>query len=254
MTSPTSSAAGVEGVRGQRAVEWRLVDAVAKPAQFAAAVQERAAQLAAGSDRPAGGKGVALTRLEREETADSLQAIRTSGSRSTAASARRPSPVKAPTGAQPAGRRRHRGGRRRLVAAGRCAASWTTPFLNLRTNELDIGTWLLKTEGEAEAVLASDAVMLAHKDHWLVRERIHRRAAPHAGTPGRVVAQPVRAGRGGLVLCRHAGGGWPLRPTAAYMLALPDDAARAPKLVLNEFNFGFYPMVNDQSRLRAPLL
>ena len=57
----------VEGVRGQRAVEWRLVDAVAKPAQFAAAVQERASQLAAGSDRPAGAKGVALTRLERRE-------------------------------------------------------------------------------------------------------------------------------------------------------------------------------------------
>ena len=57
----------VEGVRGQRAVEWRLVDAVAKPAQFAAVVHERAAKLAEGSPRPAGAKGVALTRLERED-------------------------------------------------------------------------------------------------------------------------------------------------------------------------------------------
>ena len=52
----------VEGVRGQRAVEWRLVDAIAKPAQFAAAVHERAAALADGSPRPAGAKGVALPR------------------------------------------------------------------------------------------------------------------------------------------------------------------------------------------------
>jgi benzoyl-CoA-dihydrodiol lyase len=62
----------VEGVRGQRAVDWRLVDAVAKPAQFPAAVQERASQLAAASDRPANGKGVALTRLERTDSADGI--------------------------------------------------------------------------------------------------------------------------------------------------------------------------------------
>src|SRR4051812_27137192 len=57
----------VEGVRGQRAVEWRLVDAAVKPAQFGAFVQERAKTLAAASDRPAGGKGVALPRIERSE-------------------------------------------------------------------------------------------------------------------------------------------------------------------------------------------
>src|SRR6476469_6624797 len=60
----------VEGVRGQRAVEWRLVDAVAKPAQFATVVHDRAAKLADGSPRPAGAKGVALTRLERSDSAD----------------------------------------------------------------------------------------------------------------------------------------------------------------------------------------
>src|SRR6186713_720992 len=63
----------VEGVRGQRAVEWRLVDAIAKPAQFAAAVHERAEKLAATSARPADAKGVALPRLERSESADALR-------------------------------------------------------------------------------------------------------------------------------------------------------------------------------------
>src|SRR3989344_3437154 len=79
--------------------------------------------------------------------------------------------LKAPTGAQPtdiAG----------IEAAG--AAWWPLALarqlddaiLNRRTNELDIGTWLLKTEGDAQAVLASDAALIAHQDHWLVRETI----------------------------------------------------------------------------------
>src|SRR5678815_3230883 len=63
----------VEGVRGQRAVEWRLVDAIAKPAQFAAAVHERAEKLAAASPRPADATGVALPRLERTETSDGIR-------------------------------------------------------------------------------------------------------------------------------------------------------------------------------------
>jgi benzoyl-CoA-dihydrodiol lyase len=235
----------VEGVRGQRAVEWRLVDAVAKPAQFAAAVQDRAAQLAAGSDRPAGGKGVALTRLEREETADSLRysnvEIQIDRSKRTATIT-----VKAPTGTQPAGVAD-------IEAAG--AAWWPLAvcrelddaILHLRTNELDIGTWLLKTEGDAKAVLASDAVMLAHKDHWLVRETIGalRRTLARLDVSSRSLFALVEAGScfaGTLAELAFAA-------DRTYMLALPDDAERAPKLVLNEFNFGFYPMVNDQSRL-----
>ncbi|RST52422.1 2,3-epoxybenzoyl-CoA dihydrolase [Variovorax sp. DXTD-1] len=236
----------VEGVRGQRAVEWRLVDAVAKPAQFAAAVQDRAAQLAAGSDRPAGGKGVALTRLEREETADSLRysnvEIQIDRSKRTATIT-----VKAPTGTQPAGVAD-------IEAAG--AAWWPLAvcrelddaILHLRTNELDIGTWLLKTEGDAEAVLASDAVMLAHKDHWLVRETIGalRRTLARLDVSSRSLFALVEAGScfaGTLAELAFAA-------DRSYMLALPDEAERAPKLVLNEFNFGFYPMVNDQSRLQ----
>src|SRR6476660_1415925 len=160
----------VEGVRGQRAVEWRLVDAIAKPAQFGAAVQERAAKLAEGSDRPANGKGVSLTRLEREESADSLRyehvTVEIDRARRTATYT-----VKAPKGAQPAD----------IAAIEAAGAAWwplamarqlDDAILNMRTNELDIGTWLLKTEGDAQAVLASDATLLANKDHWLVRETI----------------------------------------------------------------------------------
>ncbi len=236
----------VEGVRGQRAVEWRLVDAIAKPAQFAAAAQERAAKLAAGSDRPADGKGVSLARLEREDGADSLRyehvTVEIDRARRTATFT-----VKAPTGAQPAD----------LAAIEAAGAAWwplamarqlDDAILNMRTNELDIGTWLLKTEGDAQAVLASDAAMLANKDHWLVRETIGalRRTLARLDVSSRSLFALVESGScfaGTLAEIAFAA-------DRAYMLALPDDAERAPKLVLNEFNFGFYPMVNDQSRLQ----
>jgi len=236
----------VEGVRGQRAVDWRLVDRIAKPAQFAATVDETAARLAEGSARPANAQGVALTRVEREEGADSLRYAHVSvdidRTRRTATLT-----VKAPTGAQPtdiAG----------IEAAG--AAWWPLALarqlddaiLNLRTNELDIGTWLLKTEGDAQAVLASDATLVAHQDHWLVRETIGalRRTFARLDVSSRslfALVEPGSAFAGSLAELAFAA-------DRTYMLALPDDAERAPQLTLNEFNFGLLPLVNDQSRLQ----
>ncbi|GDY34801.1 2,3-epoxybenzoyl-CoA dihydrolase [Acidovorax sp. NB1] len=236
----------VEGVRGQRALDWRLVDRIAKPAQFAAAVSETAARLAEGSHRPANAQGVALTRVEREETADGLRYAHVSvdidRTRRTATIT-----VKAPTGAQPtdiAG----------IEAAG--AAWWPLALarqlddaiLNLRTNELDIGTWLLKTEGDAQAVLASDSTLIAHQGHWLVRETIGalRRTFARLDVSSRslfALVEPGSAFAGSLAELAFAA-------DRTYMLALPDDAERAPKLTLNEFNFGLLPLVNDQSRLQ----
>jgi benzoyl-CoA-dihydrodiol lyase len=237
----------VEGVRGQRAVDWRLVDAIAKPAQFAAAVQERAGKLGGGSQRPGkGAKGVSLERIAREDAPDSLRyanvGVDIDRVRRTATLT-----VKAPSGAQPtdiAG----------IEAAG--AAWWPLAMcrelddaiLNLRTNELDIGTWLLKTEGDVQAVLTNDALMLAHQDHWLVRETIGalRRTLARLDVSSRSLFALVESGSafaGTLAEIAFAA-------DRTYMLALPDDEQRAPTLTLNEFNFGFYPLVNDQSRLQ----
>ncbi|MDZ4126676.1 MAG: benzoyl-CoA-dihydrodiol lyase, partial [Hydrogenophaga sp.] len=121
-------------------------------------------------------------------------------------------------------------------------------ILCLRTNELDIGTWLLKTEGDAAAVLASDAVMLANKDHWLVRETLGlmRRTFARLDVSSRSLFALIESGScfagcfAELAFCADR----------AYMLALPDDADKAPKLQLDAFNFGVLPMVNDQSRLQ----
>jgi len=234
-----------EGVRGQKAVEWRLVDAVAKPQQFAAVVQERAAKLAAQSDRPANGKGVQLTPLQRVDAADSISyefvTVTIDRAKRNATFT-----VKAPKGAQPAD----------IAAIEAAGASWwplqvarelDDAILNMRTNELDIGTWILKTEGDAAAVLAADATLLANKDHWFVRETLGllRRTLARLDVSSRSLFALVEPGScfagtlAELAFCADR----------TYMLALPDDAAKAPKLQVNELNLGFYPMVNGQSRL-----
>ena len=235
----------VEGIRGQRALEWRLVDALAKPAQFAAIVQERAAKLAQASHRPADGKPVTLPRLDREDGPDSLRyehvRVDIDRTRRTATFT-----VSAPRGAQPVD----------LAGIEAAAAAWwplamarqlDDAILQMRTNELDIGIWLLKTSGDAAAVLAVDALLLAHRDHWFVRETL--------GALRRTLARLDVSSRSLFALLEaescFAGTLSELAFAAdrAYMLVLPDDTARAPRLTLSEMNLGPLPMVNDQARL-----
>jgi benzoyl-CoA-dihydrodiol lyase len=235
----------VEGVRGQRAVEWRLVDAIAKPAQFAAAVHERAAALAAASPRPATAEGVGLARLERNEGADAIGyehvAVAIDRARRTATIT-----VKAPRGPQP-------GDIAGIEAAG--AAWWPLAMarqlddaiLTLRTNELEIGTWILKTEGDGAAVLAADATLLALREHWLVRETIGllRRTFARLDVSSRTLFALIEPGScfaGMLAELAFAA-------DRSYMLALPDEPERAPTLQLDDLNFGLLPLVNDESRL-----
>ncbi len=235
----------VEGVRGQRAVDWRLVDAVVKPAQFAATVQQRAAELGQQSDRPADGKGVSLVKVEREDSANGLRYRHVTVAIDRAARAATFT-VHAPVGAQPtdiAG----------IEAAG---ASWwplamarelDDAILSMRTNELDTGTWLLKTQGDPAAVLANDALMQANESHWFVRETLGmlRRTLARLDVSSRSLFALVDSDScfaGTLAELAFAA-------DRAYMLALPDDPEHAPRLSLSAFNFGPLPMVNGQSRL-----
>ncbi|NYG32436.1 benzoyl-CoA-dihydrodiol lyase [Sphaerotilus montanus] len=235
----------VEGVRGKKAKDWRLVDDIVKPAQFAAKVQERALQLAAQSDRPADGKGVELVQVERTVEADALRyanvTVEIDRAKRTATWT-----VKAPTGAQPtdiAG----------IEAAG---AAWyplamarelEDAILSMRTNELDIGTWLIKTSGDAAAVLAMDATLAAHQNHWLVRETtgLLRRTFSRLDVSSRSLFALIEPGScfAGTFLELA------LACDRSYHLALPDDEAAAPKLTVGEANFGRYPMATGQSRL-----
>lgn len=236
----------VEGVRGQRAVDWRLVDAIAKPADFAQAVQDRAARLGAASGRAPATQGIALPRLERQEGPDSLGyehvTVQIDRTRRTATLT-----VKAPHGEQPTS----------LAAIEAAGAAWwplamgrqlDDAILNLRTNERDIGIWLLKTEGDGDAVLQADKMLLEHRAHWLVRSTLGllRRAFARLDVSSRTMFALIEPGScftGMLAELAFAA-------DRTYMLALPDDAARAPRMVLDDFNFGLLPMVTDQSRLQ----
>ena len=235
----------VEGVRGQKAKDWRLVDDIAKPAQFAAKVQERALQLAATSDRPADAKGVALPKLARVDEVDALRydhvTVEIDRAKRVATFV-----VKGPGATQPqdiAG----------IEAAG---AAWyplqmgrelDDAILQMRTNELEIGTWLIKTEGEVSAVLALDSTLLAHQDHWLVRETIGllRRTFSRLDVSSRSLFALVEPGScfAGTLLELA------LACDRSYQLMLPDDATRTPRIAVSEANFCLYPMVTDQSRL-----
>ena len=234
-----------EGVRGQKAKDWRLVDDIAKPAQFAAKVQERALQLAAQSDRPADARGVELTPLDRTLEADALRysqvTVEIDRARRVATWT-----VKAPSGAQPtdvAG----------IEAAGSAwyplvlARELEDAILSMRTNELEIGTWLMKTAGDAAAVQAMDATLLAHQDHWLVRETtgLLRRTLSRLDVSSRSLFALIEAGScfAGTFLELA------LACDRSYHLALPDDETAAPKITVGEVNFGLYPMATDQSRL-----
>ncbi|WP_423199716.1 MULTISPECIES: 2,3-epoxybenzoyl-CoA dihydrolase [unclassified Cupriavidus] len=234
-----------EGVRGQRAKDWRLVDEIAKPAVFAQVVREQARALAATSDRPADATGISLAPLERTIEADALR-YRYVAVEIDRQARRATFMVKAPTGPQPAS----------VAGMLEAGAAWyplqlarelEDAILSMRTNELDIGTWLIKTEGDADAVLAMDALLLANRDHWFVRETIGllRRTFSRLDVSSRSLFALVEPGScfAGTFLELA------LACDRIYHLALPDDEARAPRIVVADTNFGLYPMATEQSRL-----
>jgi benzoyl-CoA-dihydrodiol lyase len=233
-----------EGVRGEKALAWRLVDAIAKPAQFEAKVKERALALAVTSGRPQSAKGVALTPIERTIEADALHYSHVTltidrGARAATFT------IKGPAGPQP----------QDIAAIEEKGANWyplalarelEDAILSMRTNELDIGLWLMRSEGELEALLAMDATLRALKGHWLVRETVGylRRTFSRLDVTSRSLFALVDEGScfaGALFEIA-------LACDRIYHLALPGEA-RAPKIALSEANFGDYPMASGQSRL-----
>ena len=235
----------VEGVRGQKAKDWRLVDDIAKPQVFAQKVKARALELAAQSDRPADGKGVMLPPVACVIEADALRypfvTVEINRAKRTATWT-----VKGPTGVQPTD----------IAGIEADGAAWyplqmarelEDAILQMRTNELDIGTWLIKTQGDPAAVLAMDVMLLAHQHHWLVRETIGllRRTFSRLDVSSRSLFALIDAGS-----C-FAGTFFELALACdrSYHLALPDDESGAPKITVGEINFRLYPMVTDQSRL-----
>jgi benzoyl-CoA-dihydrodiol lyase len=157
-----------EGVRGQRALDWGLVDELAPKTKLAEAARSRAEELAAASDRPSDAAGVPLPPLERELEADRIVYPNLTVELDRALGVARFT-VRGPADGGP-------DDPEAITALG--AAWWPLALarqlddaiLLLRFNQPEIGTWVLRSQGDPEAVAAVDRVLLAHPDHWLVRE------------------------------------------------------------------------------------
>ena len=235
-----------EGVRAERAREWKLVDHIAKPQQFDEMIAARAADLAKTSDRP-GGQGVALTPLNRKIDENGYhythvdvvidQAARGATLTLTAPMCRQPDAIDEIL---------TQGARWWPLAMAR---ELDDAILMLRTNHLDIGLWRIKTRGDLSAVLEADAMLMKHRDHWFVRETIGflRRSLRRLDVSSRSLFAIIDEGScfGGLFLELA------LATDRSFMLRLEDDFARAPRVALSDANFGLYPMNSGLSRLAS---
>ncbi len=234
-----------EGVRADRAKQWKLVDYLARPQQFAEAVRERASALAAQSSRPGAGKGIALTPLARitDEAGYHYGNVDVAIDRKARTAT---ITVAAPAKSQP----------RDLAGIQAAGAQWwplqmarelDDAILMLRTNDLDIGIWILKTRGAADEVLACDATLKEFGGDWFVRETLGmlRRTFARLDVSSRTLF--AIAGQGSC----FAGTLAELLMAAdrSFMLQMPDSEAGAPAIMLSEMNFGALPMINGVSRI-----
>ncbi len=234
-----------EGVRGHKAKDWGLVDEIAKPAIFQDRVRERALELAQLSDRPAAGKPVRLTPLARKSTRDHISYQHVSIDIDRVARTATLT-VSAPHDEQP-------NSIDEIHASGadwyplQLARELDDAILSMRTNELDIGVWLLRTRGQCRAVLEMDQHLHANCEHWFVRETIGylRRTLQRLDVTSRSMFAMIDEGS-----C-FAGSFFELALACdrSYQLALPDDESFAPKIFLSESNFGMFPTLTGESRL-----
>jgi len=241
-----------EGIRGRRAVDWRLVDAVAPTSKFDGAVAEMAKKLAATSDRPADAKGIALTPLTRTISADRVtySSVRVEidrpGRRATIT-------LLGPTDAPPKTAAE-------IHAQGasfyplRLARELDDAICHLRLNELEMGTLVFKSVGDQAAVLSYDALLHANQTHWLVREILNnwKRVLKRIDVSSRSLVTLIEPGScfaGTLAEIIWAS-------DRAYMFAgtMKGDNRPEAKITLSALNFGRYRMSNGLTRLEARFL
>jgi benzoyl-CoA-dihydrodiol lyase len=236
-----------EGIRGKRAVEWRLVDAVYPTSQFRERVAARAQELAAKSDRPSAGQGITLGPLNTHVSEDAVRYSAVTldidrGKRVVTLT------VRGPEGEQPATPDA-------ILSVGdqywplRAFRELDDALLRLRLNEPLIGTVVIKTLGDPSAVLAVDDTLLAHKDHWLVREIVHfiKRTLKRMDLTSRSFFALIEPGS-----C-FAGSLFELALAAdrSYML---DDPDRPSTIALSGMNGGPLPMSNGITRMQTRFL
>ncbi len=238
-----------EGVRGRRAVQWRLVDELVPPSAWEAKLRERALAMAAQSDRPVA-KGIVLTPLERTLTDDGIRynhvevALEHTQHRATITLR---VPDQLPTELADV----HRAGASFWPLA--LARELDDAILHLRLNEPDLGVLVLRSEGDPKAVLAADAMLEAERNDWLVREirLLLKLVFKRLDLTSRSVIALIGPGScfaGSLAELVFAA------DRAMMLLGTGDGENRAATLHLSPLNFGAYPMSNGLTRLATRFL
>ena len=236
-----------EGVKGRRAVEWRLVDAVYPTSQFKERVAKRALELVSISDRPNGGPGIVLGPLSPDVTDD---AVRYSSVTLEMDRDKRVAnlTIRTPEEPQPSTPEEmlQRGDKFWALRAFR---ELDDALLRLRINEPLIGTVVVRTQGDPAAVLAVDQMLLEHQDHWLVRETIHfiKRTLKRMDLTSRsffALIEPGSAFAGTLFELA-------LAADRTYML---DDPEQPSTVTLSGMNAGPLKMSNGLTRLETRFL
>jgi benzoyl-CoA-dihydrodiol lyase len=236
-----------EGIKGQQAVDWGLVDAIAPRSSFAETVSERALARAAASSRPDGGTGVVLAPLRVDVGAESLgyEWITVTLDRDVGAAHLT---VRGPGDGEPMSPDE-------LLAAG--AGSWLLgaarqlddAVLRLRFNEPAIGTWVLHTAGDLDAVVSTENLLAEHADDWLVNEVrwFWARTFKRLDVSARTLVALIEPGSCFVGMLAELA----LAADRTFMLDGPDPegAASDATLRLTGANGGWFPMANGLSRL-----
>ena len=241
-----------EGIKGQRAVEWRLVDEVVPRSRLAEATKARAAELAGRTDRPAGASGIGLAPLERRIEGDRIAYAHVTGAidRERGVAEITVAAPATPPPADLAG----------IHAAG--SSFWPLAvarelddlILHLRANEEEIGLWVLRTSGAADLVEAHDRTLQQHEADWLVREiRLYwKRTLKRLDVSSRSIFALIEPGScfAGTLLELA------LAADRTFMLdgAREGDATKPATVRLTGMNFGPYPTVNGLTRLASRFL
>jgi benzoyl-CoA-dihydrodiol lyase len=241
-----------EGIRGAKAIEWRLVDEVVPNSKWKEAVRARAKELAKRSDRPQGAKGIVLAPLERKMEADRLTykhvEVEIERERGIANVV-----VRGPADGPPASvAKAHALGSAFWPLA--VARELEDAILHLRLNEPAIGVLLFRTEGDAKSVLSYDALLFDAGGGWLMREIRHylKRVLKRIDVTSRstiALIEPGSCFAGTLAELAFAA------DRSLMFVGTREGDNRPPAaILLGPANFGPYPMGNGLTRLQTRFL
>ena len=241
-----------EGVKGKRAVEWRLVDVVVPGSKFDETIEARAKEFAAQSGRSSSGAGIKLTPLSRKFVDDTIEYETLSVELDRAA--RIASIVlRGPAAPPPASGDA-------MTAQGaefwplKLARELDDAILHIRLNELDVAAIIFKSSGEPPEVLAYDRFLDTNAQNWLVREirLLWKRVLKRVDLTSRSLVTLIEPGSCFAGTLAEL----PLASDRSYMLigGRKGDNKPSASIALADVNFGPYPMANGLTRLSSRFL